>query len=302
MIDQATRLRGLMESRTANQPPRISGDAMPTVPVAETARVIAVTSGKGGVGKSSIALNLAIAFSRFGDRVCLIDGNPGLSNIDVLCGINGYWNLSHVASGTRGIKDVVMAGPEGISIVSGAGCLAERRDEDRDARLDVIRQTSQLEEEHDYLVIDNGCGTSPAVKRFVGAADVALVVTTPEPTSIADAYATIKGVSVSPPRNLMVLVNQSESTGQATAIIDRMRRTANLFLHTEIENAGHVPHDRQLIQSVSRRVPLMIDSPRSPSAEAIEQLARRVKSATAGSSPRGRFFHRIMEQAPVFVP
>ena len=130
---------------------------------------------------------------------------------------------------------------------------------------------------------------------------VALVVTTPEPTSIADAYATIKGLSVTPPRNLMVIVNQAESAGQASSILDRMRRTSGLFLHTDIDYAGYIPHDRQLVQSVARRIPLLVDSPRSPSAEAIDAIARRVKSTADGSPPRGEFFHRITDPSPVPV-
>lgn len=263
------------------------------------ARVIAVTSGKGGVGKSNIALNLAIALAKSGDRVCLIDANSGLSNIDLLCGLNGYWNLSHVVSGARALSEIILDGPEGIHVVSGAGGLAQLRDCPHEIRRDVLRQTTQLEEQHDFLVIDTGAGGQDSGRMLAAAADVALVVTTTEPTSIADAYATVKALSAAPPPNLMVVVNQVESGQQAAAIIDRMRRTAGLFLHTEIAHAGHIPHDRAVIHSVARRIPLLVDAPRSAAAEAVVKLARRLKSAADGSPPRGGFFSRIAERSPV---
>jgi flagellar biosynthesis protein FlhG len=302
MIDQATRLRGLMESRLS-----LHGAhgvvADPDVAVA-TARVIAVTSGKGGVGKSNISLNLAIALSRADARVCLIDANPGLSNIDLLCGLNGYWNLSHVVSGARALSEIILDGPEGIHVVSGAGGLAQLRDCPLEVRRDVLRQTAQLDEQHDYLVIDTGTGVQDSPRTLAAAADVALVVTTAEPTSIADAYATVKGLSAAPPPNLMVVANQVESARQAAAIIDRMRRTAGLFLHTEITHAGHIPHDRSVVQSVARRIPLLVGTPRSAAAQAIVQLARRVKSAADGSPPLGGYFPRIADRPrpPVTVP
>jgi len=294
----------------------------PATPSA-AARVIAVTSGKGGVGKSNIALNLAIALRRMersrirensavscldsriltnsatsvcATSVCLIDANPGLSNIDLLCGLNGYWNLSHVVSGARGLSEIVLDGPEGIHVVSGAGGLSQLRDCPQEIRRDVLRQTTQLEEQHDYLVIDTGAGGQDSGRRLAAAADVALVVTTTEPTSIADAYATVKALSAAPPPNLMVVVNEVESGQQAAAIVDRMRRTAGLFLHTEIAHAGHIPHDRAVVHSVARRIPLLVDAPRSAAAEAVVQLARRVKTAADGSPPRSGFFSRIAER------
>lgn len=288
MIDQAARLRGMMETRLT----RMSEPATPE-PVRPSARVIAVTSGKGGVGKSHIALNLAIGLTRQHSRVCVIDANLGLANIDLLCGLNGYWNLSHVVTGARRLPEIMLDGPEGIHVISGASGLTDIADCTPDAQQDILAQLNELETNHDYLVIDTGTGIHQTVRGFVAAADLALIVTTPEPTSIADAYATVKSLSTAPPPQLMVVVNQAESARQAQNIIDRMKRTAGMFLQTDIAVGGHIPSDRHVVDAVIRRTPLLIDSPRCAAADAIEKLARRVKSATAGQPARGRFFARI---------
>lgn len=291
MNDQATRLRGLMESRIAT--------ATAVAPAAEepaagpAARVVAVTSGKGGVGKSNLALNLAIALRRMGQRVCLIDANLGLSNIDLLCGLNGYWNLTHVITGARRLPEVTLQGPEGVHVVSGASELSVLSEHSEDVRRDILGQLEQLEADHDFLIVDTGSGMHRDTRRLLEACHVAVVVTTPEPTAIADAYATIKALSVSPPGSVMAVVNQAESATQARQILDRMRHTAGLFLHAEVVSGGEIPHDRQVAAAVARRTPLLEHAPKSAAAEAIERLARRVKSAADGRPSTPRYFRRL---------
>ena len=294
MTDQATRLRGLMESRAATA--EVAAPVPEGPAVGPAARVVTVTSGKGGVGKSNLALNLAIVLQRSNQRVCLLDANLGLSNIDLLCGLNGYWNLTHVVTGARSLPEVVLEGPEGIHVVSGGSVLVEMADQPGDVQRDVFRQLEQLESEHDLLIVDTGNGMHRDTRRFVENADVAVVVTTPEPTAIADAYATVKSLSVSPPGSVMAVVNQAESTTQAQQILERMKHTAGLFLHTEIALGGAIPSDHHVPAAVARRTPLLEHAPRSSAAEAIERLARRVKSAADGSSNPGRFFRRLSEQ------
>ncbi|MFQ5732629.1 MAG: P-loop NTPase [Planctomycetaceae bacterium] len=293
MNDQATRLRGMMESQGAAaavaEPPHDDQAQRPA------ARVIAVTSGKGGVGKTNLALNLAIVLQRMKLRVCLVDANPGLSNVDLLCGLNGYWNLSHVVTGARSLPEIVLVGPEDVHLVTGAGALADLADGSIDVRDDVLRQLEHLETDHDYLVVDTGAGMHRSVRNLVEASDVALVVTTPEPTAIADAYATVKSLSVSPPGSVMAVVNQAESASQAKQVLDRMRHTAGLFLHTDIVSGGSIPNDHHVPAAVARRSPLVEYAPRSPAAEAIQRLARRVKSAADGCPTCGGFFRRLPE-------
>lgn len=286
MQDQAAILRGLMERR------QDSAALEHTTPPSR-ARTVAVTSGKGGVGKSNIALNLAVALQNQSRRVCLLDANLGLGNIDLLCGLNGYWNLSHVLSGARTVAEVLLDGPAGIHVVPGASGLIDVADSSPAAQRDVLAQLDEMERCHDFLIIDTGSGIHRAVRQFVAAADHALVLTTPEPTSIADAYATIKALTAGSEIQPHVLVNQSDSAELAREIIARMQQTARTFLHAQVHSAGFIPRDPAVPSAVFRRVPFLLDNPRSPASRAIEQLARRVANFPEGRTSREPFFDQF---------
>ena len=269
MHDQARALRGLMEHR--QEPVPVLGNGVPR------ARTIAVTSGKGGVGKSVVALNLAIALSQAGQSVLLLDANLGLGNLDLLCGLNGYWNLSHVISGARTLDEITLHGPAGVEVIPGASGLEDVADCPPAAQRELLLQLAQLEQEHDFLIIDTGTGIHRTVRHFVAAAETVLIVTTTEPTSIADAYATLKSLSTLPDlREPEVLVNLADSPEQAQELIGRLQQTVRNFLQTRVNHAGSIPRDPAMPAAVCRRVPLMIDAPDAPASLAIEQLARRM--------------------------
>jgi flagellar biosynthesis protein FlhG len=284
MSDQAFALRGLIQQQQA-----VGADAPPAKPFSQ-ASTIAITSGKGGVGKSNIALNLAIALARNDSNVCLLDANLGLGNIDLLCGLNGYWNLSHVITGARTLTDIMLDGPTGIHVVPGASGLIDAADVSASAQREILGQLEELERTHDYLLIDTGTGIHKPIRRFLNAADIVLVVTTPEPTAIADAYATLKSLSTVVGPKLEVLVNQCESSQQGRAIIDRLRQTARLFINTDLDAAGFIPHDPHVPRAVIQRTPFVVEAPLAPASQAIAQLARRMKNIAASRTPRGEFF------------
>lgn len=286
MQDQAAILRGLMERRHE------SATSDPLAPQSR-AQTVAVTSGKGGVGKSNIALNLAVALQQKGHRACLLDANLGLGNLDLLCGLNGYWNLSHVMSGARTVADVLLEGPAGIHVIPGASGLNDVADCSPAAQRDVLSQLDEMERTHDFLIIDTGSGIHRAVRQFAAAADLVLVVTTPEPTSIADAYAAIKALTAGTELQPHVLVNQSDSTEIAREIISRMQQTARTFLHAQVHSAGSIPRDPCVPQAVFRRIPFMLDNPESPASRAMELLARRIINLAAGRPSRGAYFNHF---------
>lgn len=271
MPDQATILRGIVETRQDAR----SGTSS-TEP--HRARTIAVTSGKGGVGKSNIALNMAIAMARLGKSVCLLDACLGLGNIDLLCGLNGYWNLSHVVTGARSLKDVVLEGPDGIHVIPGASGLIELADCPETVQRELLFQMEELERNHDILIVDTSTGIHRIVRQFATAADQILLLTTPETTSIADAYATIKALASPDCPPVDIVVNLAESASQAKAIVGRLQQTSRMFLKKPIGFAGQISRDPAVVEAVARRNPFVVQSTNCPAASDIHQLARRVIS------------------------
>ena len=286
MSDQANILRDLIQRRQQQA-------VMPEAPSTHSTRTIAITSGKGGVGKSNIALNVAIALAKLDASVCLLDANLGLGNIDLLCGLNGYWNLSHVVTGARSLNDIVLKGPCGVNVIPGASGLVDVADCPESVRTEILQQIQQFERTHDFLIIDTGSGIHQTVRQFATAADVVLIVTTPEPTSIADAYATIKALASADIPQLNVLVNRADSPQQARAILNRLQQTARIFLRTEVGSIGFIPNESCVVEAVAKRTPFVLDAPQAAATRAVHQLARRLKGLTDAQHDRGPFFARL---------
>lgn len=286
MPDQATILRGIVETRQETRSESSSAGV-------HRARTIAVTSGKGGVGKSCVALNLAIAMSRLGKSVCLLDACLGLGNIDLLCGLNGYWNLSHVVTGARSLKDVVLEGPDGLHVIPGASGLIELADCPEALQRELLFQMEELERNHDILIVDTSTGIHRIVRQFATAADQILLLTTPETTSIADAYATIKALAAPECPPVDIVVNLAESAAQAKSISARLQQTSRMFLKKTVGFAGHVSRDPAVIDAVASRQPFVVHSANCPAATDTHQLARRVISSGGSLRTFQSYFDRF---------
>jgi flagellar biosynthesis protein FlhG len=205
-VDQAANLRRLVVETAATK----------------RTRTIAITSGKGGVGKTSLAVALSIALAKDGSKVTLLDADLGLANINVILGIIPKYNLYHVIKGKKKLKDIVIDVPEGIKIIAGASGFHQLANLDMKQRMDFIEAVSELDED-DYMIIDTGAGISQNVLSFVGASDEVIVVTTPEPTAITDAYGIIKSIaSQSPEKSVRLIVNRVQSVSEGKRVAQRV--------------------------------------------------------------------------------
>ncbi len=291
-LDQARSLRVLLERREQW--------LRPDAQASRLCRTLAVTSGKGGVGKSVIAVNLAVSLAQQGLNITLLDGNPGLGNIDLLCGLNSYWNLSHVIAGSRDLADVCQSGPAGITVVPGASGLSELTNCPDSVQQQLLGQLRQLEADCDLLIIDTGSGLHQLTRQLAATADHVLVIATPEPTSITDAYATIKSLQsqLSPqpqsPPEISVIVNQATHQ-QSERILDRLQTTARTFLGAGLKLGAGIPFDPEMRASVQRRRPCSLESPGSDSARAIRSIADRIAAQPALRKSSG-YFDRLRQK------
>jgi flagellar biosynthesis protein FlhG len=285
-IDQATQLRSLMREQQAHGMPRH---------VRRRASVIAVTSGKGGVGKSNVAVNLAIQFSSVGRDVVLLDADLGLANADVLCNVELPYNLSHVIARKKELSDVLYKAPGGFRLIGGASGLARMADLTDFDRQRLVDALVALEQQTDIILIDTGAGISPNVLAFTRAADHVLVVTTPEPTAITDAYAVIKVISRDgTDRRISLLVNQTRSIAEAKVVYERIAKVARQFLGVGVLDAGHMPADENVPLAVRKRTPFVMVSPRAAASHSIAQLAMRLEQGVGVKSESGGFFNRML--------
>jgi flagellar biosynthesis protein FlhG len=313
LIDQATQLRSMVSRATPQAPPAAEARP-PENRRAVRANVIAVTSGKGGVGKSNIAINLAIQFASAGREVVLLDADLGLANADVLCNIDLPYNLSHVIARKKELSEVLVRATGGFRLIGGASGLARMADLSDNDRQRLVDALAELEEEADVIIIDTGAGISPNVLSFTRAADQVLVVTTPEPTAITDAYAVIKVISrqamqgavsagsnrstdgspqEDPENRLSLLVNQARSAAEAQVVQERIAKVAKQFLGVSVLDAGYVPSDEQVMLAVRRRTPFVLGSPRCPASQSVAKLAMRLQQGIGGRLDNGGFFSRM---------
>src|SRR5215207_1163418 len=291
LFDQATQLRTMVERSLPA--PNGAPEAAPQTERAG-ASVIAVTSGKGGVGKSNIAVNLAIQFAAAGRDVVLLDADLGLANADVLCNINLSSNLSHVIARKKELHEVLVPGPGGFRLIGGASGLARMADLTDMDRQRLVDSLAQLEQQTDIILIDTGAGISPNVLSFTRCADHVLIVTTPEPTAITDAYAVIKVVSKdNNARRLSLLVNQTRSAAEAKVVFERIAKVAKQFLNVTVLDGGSLPADEQVPLAVRKREPFVLGSPRCPASQSIAKLAMRLEQGVVGKLGRDGFFNRM---------
>jgi flagellar biosynthesis protein FlhG len=268
--DQAEHLRQLANVAWAEKARTASAGAKAT-------RIIAVSSGKGGVGKTNVVVNTALAMAKQKRKVLILDADLGLANIDVVMGITPRFNLQHVISGQKSIREVVVDDERGVQVISGGSGLADLANLNDSQRDTLIGSLAELETMADVLLVDTGAGIGPNVLQFILAAQELIVVTTPEPTAITDAYSLIKVVSrLSSDVSLKLLVNQVRTAQEAEEITNNIVGVAKRFLHLDIGTYGSLPHDSTLVKAVRRQMPVTIAYPNAVASYAFHALAARI--------------------------
>lgn len=251
-------------------------------------QVIAVTGGKGGVGKSNVSVNLSIALAELGRRVVLLDADLGLANIDVLLGITSKNNISNVLSGEVSLRDVLVNGPGGIRIIPAASGTQEMAQLDSREHAGLIRAFSSIADQLDVLVIDTAAGISDGVVSFVKAAQEAVIVVTDEPTSITDAYALIKLLNRDHGLfRFRVLANMVKTSQDGHNLFAKLTKVTDRFLDVALQYVGSIPFDESVKRSVQRQRAVVEAYPRARASLAYKSLAKKVDSWPLPTSARG---------------
>tara|TARA_R110001592_G_scaffold324870_3_gene604629 strand:- start:20285 stop:21835 length:1551 start_codon:yes stop_codon:yes gene_type:complete len=245
--------------------------------LSKTPRVIAVTGGKGGVGKTSIAINLAIALSRTGSKVCLFDGDTGLANTNVMLGLYPAFTLEHLFTGERSIQEIVINGPEGIQIVPGASGVAQCVELDVGQQQRLVTSIRAIEKHYDYLLVDTAAGIGPTVLHFIAASQLALIVITPEPTSLTDAFSLLKVLKRRGyRRKVQVVVNMAANPSQSKKAYSRFSQAVFKYLNLHTEYLGSVWMDESMRNAVVTQKPVALFPKTDPSARCFYRIAESI--------------------------
>jgi len=252
---------------------------------------IAVSSGKGGVGKTSVSVNLALTLQTLGKRVAIFDADFGMANSHILLGVNPSHTLSDVLNGSMSMKDIMCRGPKDIVILSGGSGLLDMLNVDPAGRYQAIRMIDQIKDEIDVLIVDVPAGASDNSVSFVSASDRALVVLVGEPTSFLDAYSFIKACHLETGlSDFTVVVNMASNEAEAKKHFDKFNAIAMQFLDVRLRFGGHVPFSQRIRKSIIDRKPIALQKTDLPEVNAFRTIAKRVLDAPMNTAKGIRFF------------
>lgn len=290
-MDQAEGLRNIIKSQNQKL---VSG-----------ARVITVTSGKGGVGKSSSSINLALQFRKLGKKVIILDADFGLANVEVMFGVIPQYNLSDILYKGKDLKDIIMEGPEGVGFISGGSGIAKMVNMDNEQIKRLVYKLTELEQLADIIIVDTGAGIAPSVLEFVAASPEVILVTTPEPTSITDAYALLKALNMFPgfdknDTKIRVLCNKVNSVNEGRNLFEKLNMVVSRFLNINLTMLGCIPQDYSVTKAVMKQKPVTMMYPTAPSTRAFEEIVRVLEeNSDNGRSQKvgiGRFFINVFNR------
>ena len=262
-------------------------------------RVIAITSGKGGVGKTNVSVNLAVALSEAGKQVMLLDADLSLANIDVLLGLRPEKNLSHVIDGERSLEEIIVTGPSGVMVVPASSGVKRLAELSVVENAGLIRAFSELNHDVDTLIVDTAAGINESVTSFSRAAQEVVVVVCDEPASITDAYALIKVLnSEYGIQRFRVLANQAHSAQEGRELFNKILRVTNRYLDVTLDFMGVIPYDDYLRKAVRKQRAVVKAYPRSRSSMAFKNLAQKTDKWPVPSAAGGHlefFVERLIQ-------
>ncbi len=283
MTDQAEQLREIMRSKNG------AGN--------QKTRIIAVASGKGGVGKTNLSINIALAYARLGKKVIVMDADLGLANVNVVLGIIPKYNLYHLIRKQKNLQEILLDTSYGIQIIAGASGFSKIANLSDEEREHFIEELSGLSEA-DVIVIDTSAGVSHNVLDFIAAADEALIVTTPEPTAITDAYGIIKIIATEIDNmnlGLKLIVNRVKSVTEGKKVSERVISIAGQFLNLKVDYLGYVYDDPVVSSSVLKQKPFMVVDPNSKAAICVKHIVGRLEKVEyREGSGIGNFIRKLL--------
>ncbi|MBQ3789416.1 MAG: MinD/ParA family protein [Lachnospiraceae bacterium] len=261
-MDQATGLRNMMQHQSAARP---------------RARVITVTSGKGGVGKSNVSINLAIQLKKLGQRVIILDADLGLANIEIMFGTVPKFNLSDLIYQGKSIREIITWGPMEVGFISGGSGITRMSQLDREYLTYIIQNLAELDAIADTVIIDTGAGISPTVMEFLVASGEIILVTTPEPTSITDSYSLLKALNQNPrfmreQTTIRVLSNLVNSDNEGQVLFNKLNAVVARYLKLPLHYLGSIPRDQALSNAVMQQMPVSLHDPYARSTRAFERI------------------------------
>ena len=262
-MDQAQNLRNIIKMQNQK--------------MVQNARVISVTSGKGGVGKSNTSVNIAVQFQRQGKRVIIFDADFGLANIEVMFGIIPKYNLGDLMFKGKELKEIITPGPEGVGFISGGSGIAKLVNLDKEQIKRLVGKLSELDELADVIIIDTGAGISSSVMEFLVASPETILVTTPEPASITDSYALLKALSMnedySPEKcKVKLIANRVGKKEEGQNLYEKLSAVSSRFLNIELEYLGAIPFDNNITKAVMTQEPVSLKYPGSVSSKCYEDI------------------------------
>jgi flagellar biosynthesis protein FlhG len=290
-MDQATALRNMVKSNNAANRP--------------VSRVITVTSGKGGVGKSNTSINLAIQFRKLGQRVIILDADFGLANIEIMFGAVPKHNLCDLIYQNKNIREIITWGPMEVGFISGGSGIAGMTNLSREYLTYIIQNLAELDAIADIIIVDTGAGISDAVLEFLVASGEMILVTTPEPTSITDSYSLLKALNAHNRfdrdyTQIKVMANKVDSESEGQALFNKLNAVVVRYLGLNMSYLGSVPQDQQLVKAVMQQTPVSLQNPTAKSSVSFEQIAGKLMNIeTSKLNKRGMaaFFSHIVSAA-----